>query len=90
MKEKREGYEWRDLGDDKGYWVKIKKDGRLIHKVPLFCPVEKCRRITSTIDDPYLEKYGVCHKCYIMYVDKRKEPLIDLEYYKKRFKERGY
>lgn len=64
--------------------------GRHRYKAPLFCPRDECRRITSTMDDEYVHKYGVCMKCYIKLIEGRKEPLIDVEFYRKRFENRGY
>lgn len=85
----REGFEWRIVGSG-GYWVKIDDFSRHSHKLPLFCPREECKKITSTIDDNYLKEYGVCSECYIKLVENRQKPLIDIEFYKKRYKDRGY
>lgn len=74
----------------KGYKIKIKKTGRSKLKMPIYCPNESCKMITSNLDDPYLEKYGICWNCWIMYVENKKEPLLNVEYYKKRLEERGY
>jgi len=82
MKEKREGWEWIECGASGGFWRKISgKEHK--HKLSFFCPHEKCGRPTGTLDDPYLEKYGVCRLCFTLYIDERKEPLIDLSKYKK-------
>lgn len=73
-----------------GYVVKVKNTGRHDAKMPLFCPHELCRRITSTLDDPYIKEYGVCKNCYVMYIDERKTPAIDVAKYAQRFKDRGF
>jgi hypothetical protein len=74
-----------------GYWSVTKKYTKHhLHKLPLFCPYEKCRKPTGTVDDKYLLKYGVCYECYTMYIDARNTPAIDIEFYKDRLKERGY
>jgi len=91
MEEKeRKGYRWVKCGDSGGFWVKEDSVARHTHKLPFFCPYEKCRRITGTLDDKYMLEYGVCMNCYNLYIQGRKKPLIDIEYYKKRLKERGY
>lgn len=59
-------------------------------KLPLFCPYESCKRITGTIDDECMIQYGVCKKCYVEFIESRKQPLIDIEFYVKRLQERGY
>lgn len=88
MKE-REGYTWIEVGSS-GYWRKITGE-RHSHKVPFFCPYEECtKKITGTIDDEYLLKYGICRTCYTLFVEERQNPLIDVEEYAKRLKERGY
>jgi hypothetical protein len=71
-----------------GYWVT--ETQRAMNKKPFFCPREECKRITSTHDDQYMEKYGVCAKCYVELVEDRQNPLIDVEFYRNRLKERGY
>lgn len=73
-----------------GYVFKERAKGRHAAKTPLFCPYEKCRRPTSTVDDSYVLNYGVCAECYIEYIEGRKKPLIDVQAYAKRFKERGF
>ncbi len=73
-----------------GYKLKQKDNGRLAHKLPFFCPNESCRRITSTLDDPYMLEYGICYNCYVLLVEGRQKPLIDVSVYQKRLKERGY
>ena len=76
MKEERPGWEWKG-----GYWVKQDAKARHRHKVDFFCP--HCRKITGTIDDQCLREYGFCKECYVMHVEERKVPTIDLEKYKK-------
>ena len=73
-----------------GFWSIEKNRGANMKKLPLFCPRDECRRVTGTLDDEYMRKYGVCKLCYIMFVEDRKEPLIDTEFYRKRLEERGY
>jgi len=85
---KRKGYEWRGTPSGAGYWSKMSGE-KHPHKLPFFCPYEDCRRPTSTIDNEFIEKYGICARCYTMHVDERENPLIDVEYYTRRFKERG-
>jgi hypothetical protein len=60
---------------------KIKKKG-VAHKTKLsfFCP--HCQRITGTIDDAVLREYGFCKTCFVMYVEDRSTPAIDLEKYR--------
>jgi len=86
----RPGWEWKTAGDG-GYWVKMKSKGRHVNKLPFFCPYEDCmKKITGTIDDESLLKNGVCQTCYVMYVEGRKKPLIDVDLYRERLKRRGY
>jgi len=74
-----------------GYKVKIRgKSARSNIKHPFFCPHDDCKRPTSNLDDEYMEKYGVCKTCFIMYIEDRVKPLIDIEFYQKRLEERGY
>ena len=80
----------RIVQQKEGYKVITKADARSVIKKPFFCPVETCKRITSNLDDPYLLENGCCKTCYIMLVEDRQKPLIDVEYYKKRLQERGY
>jgi hypothetical protein len=42
------------------------------------------------MDDAHLKAHGVCANCYITLVEDRKEPLIDVEFYRKRLQERGF
>jgi hypothetical protein len=85
----RPGWKWNETGSG-GYWSKITGESHK-HKLPFFCPYEKCeKKITGTIDDEYLLKYGICRTCYTLYVDERKTPLIDVEKYRKRLQEKGY
>ena len=77
--------------DEKGYKVKIKRNSHISTlKRPLYCPKDECRQITSNLDDPYLEEMGICKNCYVLYVEDRKVPAIDVDFYRKRLKERGY
>lgn len=86
----RPGYTWVETKSG-GYWSKINNRARHSHKLPFFCPYENCiKKITGTIDDEYILKYGICKTCYVLYIEDRKTPLLDLEFYAKRFKERGY
>jgi hypothetical protein len=73
-----------------GYKVVENSRGRITNKVPLFCPNESCKRITSSLDDSYMLAYGICSECYIMLVEGRQEPLIDVAAHQRRLKERGY
>jgi hypothetical protein len=88
MKE-RSGYDWIETKSG-GYWSKTNNKARHSHTTPMFCPYEDCRRITGTIDDKYMLEYGICAKCYVLYVEDRQVPLIDTEAMKNRLKERGY
>ena len=68
---------WNEEGK---YWVVVKdKKASHKHKLSFFCP--HCTRITGTIDDKYLEEYGFCAECYVMHVEGRKNPTIDLKKY---------
>ena len=77
--------EYRD-----GYVVKTKSGGRVAGKLPFYCPRNECGRITDSMDDKYLRTFGICAECYITQVEDRKQPLVDVEFYRKRLKERGY
>ena len=77
--------------EKKGYKVKFKKNSSAHSwKLPLFCPVEQCRQVTSNLDDPYLREFACCQTCFINYIEHRQIPLIDVQFYKKQLKERGY
>lgn len=89
MTKEKKGYEWVQCGDSGGYWKKITGQ-RHSHKLPLFCPYEKCGRPTSNLDDEYMLNFGCCQLCHTLYIDERKVPLIDVEHYKRRLIERGY
>ena len=89
MKEERKGYDWVDTGNGNGFWVKQSKRANL-NKLPFFCPNEECKRPTSTIDDEYMMEYGICKTCYVMNVEDRQTPLINVDFYKNRLKERGF
>lgn len=78
MKE-RKGYKWVQCGAS-GYWSKTTGTSHK-HKKDFFCP--HCRRPTGTVDDPYVEEYGICYLCFTMHVDCRETPTIDLSKYKK-------
>ena len=58
-----------------------KKGSRHSHTLDYFCP--HCERITGTIDDKYLRTLGICAECYVMHVEDREKPTIDLSKYKK-------
>jgi len=79
MPEPRKGYDWVPTANG-GYWTKSKGTSHG-HKLDFFCP--HCRRITGTIDDKYLQEYGICSVCYVMHVEERQTPTIDLAKYKK-------
>lgn len=78
--QERKGWEWVDCGTG-GYWKKVDPDSAHKHKLEFFCP--HCKRITGTIDDKYLQKYGVCAECHVNYIEGRSVPEIDLSKYKK-------
>lgn len=80
----------KNIEQREGYKVITKTDARSVVKKPLFCPREECRKITTRLDDSYLEEYGFCKTCFIMLVEDRQTPAIDIEFYKNRLKERGY
>ena len=73
-----------------GYVLKAKTEGRQLAKLPFYCPREQCRRLTDSLDDSYVKKYGVCAVCYINLVENRNKPLIDTEKYRQRLEDRGY
>lgn len=75
----RPGWEWNQCGSG-GYWSKITGNSHK-HKLDFFCP--HCTRITGTVDDKYLYKYGICYLCFTMHVDARETPDIDLSKYSK-------
>jgi hypothetical protein len=56
------------------------KTGSHSHKLPFFCP--HCERICGTIDDEKLREYGICATCYVMHVEDRETPTIDLSKYR--------
>lgn len=90
MEKEKKGYKWVATGDS-GYWSKENdKKAKHSHKVPMFCPYEECRKITGTVDDEYMLKYGICRTCYVLYVEEREKPLIDVQIYRKRLDERGF
>jgi len=88
MKE-RSGFDWKETSTG-GYWVKQREGHHHKHTLPFFCPREECKKITSTIDDKYLLEYGVCSQCYVFYIEDRNAPIIDVEFFKNRLKQRGY
>lgn len=71
--------EWVDCGNGSGYWTSSK--GINNTKLDFFCP--HCLRITGTIDDETLTELGICRTCYVMHVEDRQIPTIDLTHYKK-------
>lgn len=73
----KKGYEWVETGSG-GFWKKVRGKHHN-HNLKFFCP--HCERITGTIDDKYLLEYGVCSVCYVMHIENRKEPTIDLSKY---------
>lgn len=79
-KKERKGYTWVETSTG-GYWSKVTGEGHK-HKLEFFCP--HCRRPTGTIDDNYLQTYGFCSVCYVMHVEDRQTPTIDLEKYRKK------
>lgn len=75
----------------KGYTVKVKKNSVQSNlKLPIFCPVETCRKISSNLDDIYFETFGFCSECFILHVENRVVPTIDVQFYKDRLRSRGY
>jgi len=80
MKKEREGWKWKETPSG-GFWVKHDEQKRHKHKLSFFCP--HCHRITGTIDDKYLHEYGVCSVCYVMHIEDRDTPTIDLSQYEK-------
>jgi len=82
--------EWVDVGNGQGYWHIVDLDAKHNFKLPFFCPHEDCKRPTGTLDDQYLLQYGLCRTCYVMLVEDRKQPLVDVDVYRKRLQERGY
>lgn len=66
--------------DKKGYTVKIK--GGNSSRKDFFCSL--CTKITGTIDDDCLAEYGFCKECYVMNVEDRKVPLIDISKFKQK------
>lgn len=89
MKEEREGYVWVEASSGGGYWSKQSKRVNS-SKLPFFCPNEECKKPTSNLDDEYMRNYGICQTCYVMNVEDRVNPLLDVEFYKNRLKERGF
>jgi len=68
------------MDDKKNYSVKI-KGGNSARK-SFFCPL--CTKITGTIDDECLTEYGFCKECYVMNVEDRNVPLVDLSKFKQK------
>lgn len=88
---KKKSIEVNSEENRKGYKIKFKKNSSAHSwKLPLFCPVEGCRQITSNLDDEYLINFGICGLCYIQHVENRTTPTIDIQFYKNRLKERGH
>jgi hypothetical protein len=75
---------------EKKYNFKIieKNKGGNKNKIPFFCP--HCKKITGTIDDKTLLEFGFCKECYVLYVELRDKPIIDIEYYKQLRDKGGY
>ena len=69
------------MENNKGYTVKI-KGGQPSLRRDYFCPI--CTKITGTIDDNCLQEYGFCKECYVMNVEDREVPLIDITKFKKK------
>jgi len=90
MKDKeKKGFIWKETANG-GYWMKVSGE-KHPHRLPFFCPYEDCvKKITGTIDDVYLLKYGICKNCYTLFVEDRENPLIDVKEYEKRLRERKY
>lgn len=80
-KRERDGWVWNESSTGGGYWSRQDSAARHSHRKEFFCP--HCRRPTGTIDDSYIEEYGICSVCYVMHVESRKTPTIDLSKYKK-------
>lgn len=81
MEEKeRKGYKWVECSTGGGYWSKVTGTSHK-HKLSFFCP--HCQRPTGTVDDQYLQEYGICYLCFTMHIDQRQVPTIDLSKYKK-------
>lgn len=76
MQQQREGWTWKN-----GYWSKNKSENRTKLYKEFFCP--HCKRPTGTIDDKFLETIGICAECYVLYVEARKVPTVDLSKYSK-------
>jgi hypothetical protein len=82
MSEKeRHGWVWNECGSGGGYWSRIDNTAKHKHTLPLFCPC--CEKITGTFDDKFLGEWGICGECYVMNIENRKVPLIDVSKYKK-------
>jgi hypothetical protein len=79
IERERKGWTWVEVGKG-GFWMKDDVENSHDHKLPFFCP--NCKKITGTIDDECLTTYGFCKECYVMYVEDRKTPAIDLEKFK--------
>ena len=86
MKEGRPGWEWNEVGNG-GFWTKMRGE-RHSYKNPIFCP--NCKKISGTIDNSFFQDFGVCQECYVMNVENREKPLIDIEMMRERLKERGF
>jgi len=72
----------------KSYKLIEKNKGSNKLKKPFFCP--HCKKITGSIDDEKLLSLGICAECFVLYVDLREKPLIDLDYYKKLKEDGGH
>ena len=80
-REPRKGWEWVSAGAT-GFWSKVKGPEHK-HKKAFFCPHEDCGRPLGTVDDAFVEEYGVCYLCYTMCIESRDAPVIDLAKYRK-------
>jgi hypothetical protein len=74
MKE-RPGYTWVECGNS-GYWSKVQEKPKHSHKLDFYCP--HCSKVTGTYDDVFLLTLGICAHCYVMHIEGRKHPEIDV------------
>ena len=88
-KKERNGYLWVETFSGGGYWSKI-SGPKHSHKLPFFCPYEECKKPTGTIDNECMLNYGICRTCFVLFVENRQNPLIDVDFYRKRLQERGF
>ena len=76
--------------NNKGFKTKIRSLGRSKFKYPIYCPNDQCKMITSNLDHQSLDDFGVCLACYVLFIENRQTPAIDVDFYRKRLQERGY